>query len=134
MNDLNSVVISQKADGSWQALHVPSGKTTHGLTKDEAEEAMRASIGINNDGQFEEPLTSSQYEGLAQEIAEYLEGPVSDMLNFTVVMLDSKHMRRASLTLDLVVAARDALHHHSLYSMESSRCSGKNSAKRPSSM
>ena len=80
MNDLNSVVISQKADGSWQALHVPSGKISHGLTKDEAEEAMRADLGLNHDGQFEEPLTSAQYSGMAYEIAEYLEGPVSDML------------------------------------------------------
>ncbi len=80
MNDLNSVVISQKADGSWQAVHVPSGKTTHGLTKDEAEESMREGLGLNGDGQFDEPPTSEQYSGKAQEIAQYLEGPVTDML------------------------------------------------------
>lgn len=80
MNDLNSVVISQKVDGSWQAVHIPSGKTTHGLSKEEAEENMRSELGISMDGQFDEPPTSNQYSGLAQEIAEYLEGPVSDML------------------------------------------------------
>jgi hypothetical protein len=41
MSDLQSVVISKKADGSWQAVHVPSGKTSHGLSKEEAEDEMR---------------------------------------------------------------------------------------------
>ena len=41
MSGLQSVVISTKADGSWQAVHVPSGKVAHGLTKDEAEDGMR---------------------------------------------------------------------------------------------
>jgi Fe-S cluster biogenesis protein NfuA len=80
MSDLHSVVTSLKADGSWQALHVPSGKVTHGLTKEEAEDAMRTELGLNQEGEFEEPLTSDRFAGLAQEIALFLEGPVSDML------------------------------------------------------
>jgi Fe-S cluster biogenesis protein NfuA len=78
--EIQSVVISRKADGSWQAHHVPSGKYTHGLTKEEAEDAMRAELGMNETGGFDEPLTSAQFDGLAKEIAEYLEGPVSTML------------------------------------------------------
>ena len=80
MSDLQSVVISSKADGSWQATHVPSGKVAHGLTKDEAEEAMRGLLGVDEQGSFGEPLTSSQFSGQAQDIAVYLEGPVSEML------------------------------------------------------
>lgn len=80
MNDLQSVVISQKKDGSWQAQHVPSGKIAHGLTKDEAEREMRALIGMGESGEFEEPITSDRFTGLAKEIAEFLEGPVSEML------------------------------------------------------
>lgn len=80
MSDLQSVVISQKADGSWQAVHVPSGKTSHGLSKDEAEEAMREQLGMDEEGDFNEPLTSDRFSGDAKEIAEFLEGPISDML------------------------------------------------------
>ena len=82
MSDLQSVVISRKADGSWQAVHVPSGKVAHGLTKEEAEEAMRGELGLNDEGQFEEPLTSDRFSGMAQDIAVFLEGPVSEMLKF----------------------------------------------------
>ncbi len=80
MSDLNSVVISQKVDGSWQALHVPSGKVSHGLSKDEAESEMQTLLGMGGDGKFTEPLTSDRFSGVAQEIALYLEGPVSTML------------------------------------------------------
>src|SRR5687768_11805554 len=80
MSDLNSVVISKKLDGSWQALHVPSGKVSHGLDKDEAESAMRELLGMDEGGSFTEPLTSDRFSGEAKEIAEYLEGPVSKML------------------------------------------------------
>ena len=62
MSDLQSVVIA------------------HGLTKDEAEEAMRGLLGLDEQGSFGEPLTSSQFSGQAQDIAVYLEGPVSEML------------------------------------------------------
>lgn len=83
MSDLNSVVISKKADGSWQALHVPSGKVSHGESKDEAENLMRDLLGMDDTGGFAgEPLTSSQFVGMAKEIALFLEGPVSEMLAF----------------------------------------------------
>ena len=29
MSDIKAVEYSQKVDGSWQALHVPSGKISH---------------------------------------------------------------------------------------------------------
>ncbi|TWW08159.1 hypothetical protein E3A20_27140, partial [Planctomyces bekefii] len=67
-------------DGSWQAVHVPSGKVAHGLTKEEAEDSMREQLGISAAGEFQEPLTSDRFTGLAQEMALFLEGPVSDML------------------------------------------------------
>lgn len=80
MSDLQSVVISKKVDGSWQAVHVPSQKVSHGLTKEEAEDSMRELLGVTDEGQFDEPPTSTRFSGVAQEVAVYLEGPVSDML------------------------------------------------------
>ncbi len=80
MSDLQSVVISKKVDGSWQAVHVPSGKVSHGLSKDEAENEMRTLLGLNDEGSFEEPLTSDRFSGVAQDVALFLEGPVSEML------------------------------------------------------
>lgn len=77
---LHAVSSKQKLDGSWQALHEPSGRITHGLTQDEAEDAMRGELGLTDDGKFEIPLTSSSFEGVAHEVASYLEGPVSKML------------------------------------------------------
>ena len=82
MSDLQSVVISKKVDGSWQALHVPSGKVSHGESKDEAEVAMRDLLGMDDAGAFEEPLTSDRFSGLAKDIALFLEGPVSEMLSY----------------------------------------------------
>jgi Fe/S biogenesis protein NfuA len=82
MSDLQSVVISKKVDGSWQALHVPSGKVSHGESKDEAEIAMRDLLGMDDSGGFEEPLTSERFSGLAKDIALFLEGPVSEMLSY----------------------------------------------------
>jgi Fe-S cluster biogenesis protein NfuA len=79
-NDLNSVVISKKVDGSWQAFHTPSGKTTHGLTAEEAQESMRELLGMDEQGEFNEPITSDRFDGFAQDIARFLEGPVSEML------------------------------------------------------
>jgi len=79
-SDLNSVVVSKKKDGSWQAVHIPSGKVTHGITPEEAQEAMRDLLGMDDEGKFTHPLTSPRFGGLAKEIAEYLEGPISDML------------------------------------------------------
>lgn len=80
MSDLQSVVISQKVDGSWQAVHVPSGKVAHGLSKDEAEDEMRSLLGLDAAGEFGEPLTSDRFSGMARDVALYLEGPVSEML------------------------------------------------------
>ena len=80
MSDLKSVVISKKADGSFEAVHVPSGKAAHGLTKEEAETAMRAVLGMDDAGDFGEPKTSDRFAGTAKDIATFLEGPVSEML------------------------------------------------------
>ena len=80
MNQMQSVVISEKKDGSWQAQHVPSGKVAHGLTKDEAEAEMRRVLGMSDAGDFTEPPTSDRFTGVSKEIAEFLEGPVSEML------------------------------------------------------
>lgn len=79
--DLQSVVISQKKDGSWQAVHIPSQKIAHGLTKAEAEDEMRRLIGMNDAGEFTAPKTSDGFTGIGHDIAVYLEGPVSDMLS-----------------------------------------------------
>ena len=82
MSDLQSVVISKKADGSFEAVHVPSGKVSHGLTKDEAETAMRELLGMDAKGAFQEPLTSDRYSGVAKDIALFLEADVSTALAF----------------------------------------------------
>ncbi len=79
---LKSVVISQKADGSWQAKHLPSGKITHGIEAAEAEQAMKDLLGMDEEGQSQEPPTSPRFEGQAFEIAKFLEGSVSEMLAF----------------------------------------------------
>ena len=79
---LHSVEVTEKLDGSWEAVHVPSGRMAHGLTKDEAEEAMRQLLGMGDDGEFNEPLTSDRFSGLGKDIALYLEGPISEMLAF----------------------------------------------------
>jgi Fe-S cluster biogenesis protein NfuA len=76
--DLNSVVISKKLDGSWQALHVPSGKVTHGLSADEAHDAMRDLLGMGED-QIEE-LTSPKFSEHIRDLALFIEGEVSQML------------------------------------------------------
>lgn len=80
MSDLNSVVTSKKADGSWQSVHVPSGKVSHGLTAEESENEMRSILGMKNSGEFTEPLTSVRFEGIAKDVACFLEGEVSTML------------------------------------------------------
>ena len=80
-SDLNSVVVTKKKDNSWQAVHIPSGKVTHGITPEEAQDAMRDLLGMDEKGDFNHPLTSPRFDGLARQIAEYLEGPISDMLS-----------------------------------------------------
>jgi len=79
--NLNSVVISKDAAGKWQALHVPSNRTTSGATAQEAEVAMRELLGIDDEGNFDVPLTSDRFDGVAKEIAQFLEGDVSTMLS-----------------------------------------------------
>lgn len=77
---LQSVEFSQKVDGSWQAVHGPSGRVTHGLNREEAQQEMQTLLGMDESGDFNEPKTSDQFEGVAYDIAVYLEGPISDML------------------------------------------------------
>jgi Fe-S cluster biogenesis protein NfuA len=72
----------EKHEGLWESCHEASGKLTQGASLVEAEAAMRQLLGLTDDGQFDEPLTSDMFEGLAYDIACYLEGPVSDMLAF----------------------------------------------------
>ena len=80
MNDLNSVVVAQKPDESWEAKHLPSGKVTFGLSRDEALDEMRNLLGMDESGDFDEPLTSDRFEGVAKDIALFLEGDISTML------------------------------------------------------
>ena len=80
MVDLNSVVVSQKPDESWEARHIYSGRVTFGLSRDEALEEMRKLLGMDEQGEFDEPLTSDRFENVAKDIALFLEGPISDML------------------------------------------------------
>lgn len=82
MSDLNSVVISKKVDGSWQAHHVPSDRYTFGDNPEDAQEAMRVLLGLNEEGRAEEPTTSQRFDGVVRDIAVFLEGPVSQMLAF----------------------------------------------------
>lgn len=77
---LQAVSLKEKLDGSWQALHEPSGRVTHGLSADEAQNAMRDLLGMDKSGEFGEPLTSPRFEGVGHDIAVHLEGPVSQML------------------------------------------------------
>ncbi len=80
MSELNSVVVAQKPDESWEAKHIPSGKVTFGLSRDEALEEMRNLLGMDERGDFDEPLTSDRFEGVAKDIALFLEGDISAML------------------------------------------------------
>ena len=80
-SDLNSVVISKKPDNTWQAHHVPSGRIFAGATPEAAQAKMREDLGMNEEGAFQEPLTSHTFaDAVAKDIALYLEGPVSEML------------------------------------------------------
>ena len=77
---LNAVEISQVADGSWMALHEPSGRSIAASSQQAATEAMREILGMDVTGQFTEPSTADRFEGVGLEIALYLEGTVSKML------------------------------------------------------
>jgi Fe-S cluster biogenesis protein NfuA len=80
--DLQSVVISKTAEGRWLAHHVPSGRKIEADSMELAQEGMRDALGLNVEGKFEEPVTSSRFSGVAQSIALFLEGPVSEALAF----------------------------------------------------
>ena len=41
---------------------MPSGKISHGLTREEAEKQMADLLGLGDEGDFEEPLTSDRFE------------------------------------------------------------------------
>lgn len=43
---------------------------------------MREALGLTSEGQFEEPPTSDLFDGVAQSLALFLEGPVSEALAF----------------------------------------------------
>ncbi len=80
VSSLPSVTLLQSDDGGWLALHEPSGRGVRGDTAEEAEVAMRELLGVDDEGSFAEPSTAGRFEGTAREIAEYLEGKVSEML------------------------------------------------------
>ena len=77
---LESVVVSRLDEHNWEAHHIPSGRKLQGPSAAEATERMRVDLGMDEAGVFTEPTTSQSFEGTAKSIAEYLEGPVSEML------------------------------------------------------
>ena len=79
-SELDSVIIIKEPDGSFVAVHTPSGKKTAGPTMDAARDAMRELLGMDEHGAFTEPLTSGRFGGLGRDVALFLEGPVSNML------------------------------------------------------
>ena len=80
LSSLAAVVLEQSADGTWVAVHGPSGRSVSGVSPEAADQAMRELIGMEESGDFAEPSTADRFEGIGREIAEYLEGSVSDML------------------------------------------------------
>ncbi len=77
---LHAVSVQQQPAGLWRALHEPSGRVTEASSEEEALASMQDLLGMDSQGQSLEPLTSDRFEGIGQEIAIYLEGPVSKML------------------------------------------------------
>jgi|GEM_PF-974575 Fe-S cluster biogenesis protein NfuA len=80
MSQLPAVSLHQVDEHHWLATHEPSGRQTSGTSAAEAEEAMRVLLGFNEQGHLQEAATSDLFEGIARDIAIYLEGPVSNML------------------------------------------------------
>jgi len=80
--ELISVVVSRLTEASWQALHVPSGRKVVASTMAEAESLMLRELGLSDEGTFTDPPTSQRFSGLAQAIALFLEGAISDSLSF----------------------------------------------------
>lgn len=78
---LQSVEIKQKKDGSWQAYHLPSDRVGHGLSVQEAQEDLKKLLGLPEVDDGEEPKSSDLFEGLAKEIALFLEGEISRILS-----------------------------------------------------
>ncbi len=99
--ELQGVTFSQKPDGSWQAKHEASGRIAHGLDEQETRDAIQKLLGMDEQGEFKEPLTNDLFEGKAREIALYLEGPISDMLSLHsgFARLDSYQEGFASIRL-----------------------------------
>ena len=81
-SDLDSVIISKELDGSFVAVHTPSGKKTAGASMESARDAMRELLGMDDEGAFTEPVTSDRFSGIGRDVARFLEGPVSEMLKF----------------------------------------------------
>lgn len=80
--NLPSVTVRQSPSGSWEAIHGPSGKSVVGMSEDEVTDSMRQILGLSPQGVFSEPATSPGFTGIAQSIALFLEGPISEALGF----------------------------------------------------
>jgi len=48
MEVLQGVRFTEKADGSWEAIHEASGKVSHGLTEAEATDSMKNLLEMND--------------------------------------------------------------------------------------
>jgi Fe-S cluster biogenesis protein NfuA len=79
---LQNVIISKTSDNLWTAHHISSGKRLQGSSKDHVEALMRQELGLDELGRAIEPPTSPLFSGLAEVIAKFLEGPVTDNLSF----------------------------------------------------
>lgn len=79
--NLQSIETKQQADGSWLAVHTPSGQQISAGSEEVAKKNLLELLGADEKGDLEEPLTSDRFEGQAKEIAEYLEQDISKMLS-----------------------------------------------------
>ena len=100
-NQLQSVVISKTAQNTWQALHVPSGKTSIGNSADEASSNMKKLLGISEEGVNLPELTSPHFENLSHIIALFLEGPISHSLSFHAGWARLKHFESGIARIQL---------------------------------
>lgn len=83
MTDISLASVTVTNLGSqWMAKHEPSGREVLAASEKHALLAMAEELGFDASGKSTEPLTSDQFEGLAREIAEYLEGAISERLAF----------------------------------------------------
>jgi len=81
-NSLQSIIVSKSGDKLWEASHIPSGKKAVGDSPEEATAAMRQLLGLSSQGTFSEPATNGRFKGIAQAVAIFLEGPISETLSF----------------------------------------------------